>query len=178
MRLLTASPSRPGEVPPSRAHVGRSLQDLGHDAGADGLAAFADREPEALFHGDRRVQLDGHLDVVARHAHLGLAAVLGQEVEDRAGHVGGPEVELGTITLEERRVAAAFVLGEDVDLGLELGVRRDRARLADDLAALEVVLFNASQENADVVAGLALVERLLEHLDAGDDRGSSWRRSR
>ena len=59
---------------------------------------------------------------------------------------------------------------QDVDLGLELGVRRDRARLADDLAALQVGLFDAAQEHADVVAGHALVERLLEHLDAGDDR--------
>ena len=57
---------------------------------------------------------------------------------------------------------------QDVDLGLELGVRGDRARLADDLAALQVVLFHAAEEDADVVAGLALVERLLEHLDAGD----------
>src|SRR4030095_6002616 len=41
---------------------------------------------------------------------------------------------------------------------------------ADDLAALEVVLFNAAEEDADVVAGDALVQRLLELLDAGDDR--------
>ena len=40
------------------------------------------------------VQLDGHLDVVAGHAHLGLAVVLRQQVEHRAGHVGRAEVEL------------------------------------------------------------------------------------
>ena len=53
-------------------------------------------------------ELDGHLDVVAGHAHLGLAAVLRQQVEDRAGHVGGPEVELRPVALEERRVPAAL----------------------------------------------------------------------
>src|ERR1041385_1514299 len=42
------------------------LQDLRHAAGADGAAAFADREPEAVFHRDRGDQLDRHLHVVAR----------------------------------------------------------------------------------------------------------------
>ena len=49
-------------------------------------------------------------------------------------------------------------------------MRRDRAGLGQHLAALDVVALNAAQEAADVVAGLALVERLFEHLDAGDDR--------
>jgi hypothetical protein len=33
------------------------LDDLGHDAGADGAAALADGEAEAVFHGDRRDQV-------------------------------------------------------------------------------------------------------------------------
>ena len=37
------------------------------------------------------------------------------------------------------------------------------------LAALEVVLFDAAQQHADVVAGLAFVQRLVERFDAGDD---------
>ena len=44
-----------------------------------------------------------------------------------------------------------------------------RAGLGQDLAALDVVALDAAQEAADVVAGPALVEELLEHLDAGDD---------
>ena len=39
---------------------------------------------------------------------------------DHAGHVRGAEVELGTVAVEERGVAAAFFLGQDVDFGLEL----------------------------------------------------------
>src|SRR5262249_16635682 len=41
------------------------LQDLRHHARADGAAALADGEAQALVHGDGRVldQLDGHLDV-------------------------------------------------------------------------------------------------------------------
>src|SRR6202008_999358 len=60
---------------------------------------------------------------------------------------------------------------EAVDLGLELGVRRDRAGLAEHLSALDLLALGATQQAADVVAGLALVEDLAEHLDAGDDRG-------
>src|SRR5207237_10419954 len=64
---------------------------------------------------------------------------------------------------------ATFLLGEDVDLGVELRVRLHRARLRDDLAALDVLALQASQEQADVVARLALVEELAEHLHARDD---------
>src|SRR4029450_755582 len=49
---------------------GRLLEDLGHHARADGLAAFADRGAQPLVHGDRGDELDPHLHVVARHHHL------------------------------------------------------------------------------------------------------------
>ena len=59
---------------------------------------------------------------------------------------------------------------EDVDLGLELGVRRDRAGLAEHLAALEVVALRCRGAGTPTLSpAIALVERLLEHLDAGDD---------
>ncbi len=140
-----------------------SLDDLRHDAGADGSAAFADGEAQAFFHGDRVDQLDGDRDVVARHDHL---LVLGQL--DRAGHVGRAEVELRPVVVEERRVAAAFFLAT---------ARRSRpvkwvcglidAGLAQHLAALDFFALGAAQQDADVVARLALVEQLAEHLDAG-----------
>jgi hypothetical protein len=48
-------------------------------------------------------------------------------------------------------------------------VRGDRARLAADLAALDVLALDAAEQESDVLASLALVEELAEHLDAGDD---------
>ena len=100
--------------------------------------------------------------VVARHHHL---LVLGQL--DRTGHVGRAEVELRPVVVEERRVTAAFVLAQHVDLGREVGVRLDAAGLAQHLAALDFFALGAAQQDADVVARLALVEQLAEHLDAG-----------
>src|SRR3977135_3477320 len=47
------------------------LTDLFDDARADGPAALADGEAQALVHGDRLDQLDRHARIVARHHHLG-----------------------------------------------------------------------------------------------------------
>src|SRR5581483_5144740 len=138
-------------------------QDLRDHAGADGAATLADGEAHALLHGDRVDQLHHHLHVVARHHHLLLDL-------DVAGDIRGAEVELRAIALEERRVAAALFLGQDVHLTLELGVRSDGARLAENLAALDLLTLGAAQQDADVVARLALVEQLAEHLHAGDHR--------
>ena len=87
-----------------------------------------------------------------------------------AGHVRRADVELRAVVGEERRVTAALFLLEDVDLAHELLVRRDRARLREHLAALDLVLLDAAEQAADVVARLALVEQLAEHLDARHDR--------
>src|SRR4029077_2818594 len=62
-----------------------------------------------------------------------------------------------------------FLLGEDVGLGLELGVRRDGAGLREHLPALDLLALGAAEQAPDVVAGQALVEQLAEHLDARDD---------
>ena len=139
------------------------LGDGDDGAGADGPAALADGEALADLEGDRGDQLDGHLDVVAGHDHLG---PVGQA--DGPGHVGRAQVELGPVAVVERGVPAALLLGQDVDLGAELGVGLDRAGLGQDLAALDLLALDAPDEAAHVVAGLALVEQLLEHLDAGD----------
>src|ERR671935_3254537 len=86
------------------------LQDVRYDARADGAAALADSEPEALVHGDRLDELDLHVRVVARHDHLLTFREL-----DRAGHVRRAEVELRPVAVEERRGATALVPPEPVD---------------------------------------------------------------
>ena len=60
-------------------------------------------------------QLNMHIDVVAGHAHLG---ALGQG--DDAGNVGGAEVELRTIVVEERGMTAALFLLQDVNVAVEV----------------------------------------------------------
>src|SRR6185437_2935211 len=156
----------PGGAKPAWAYLKRaSLGDFSDDAGADRAAALANGEAKLLLHRDRHDKLDRNRDIVARHDHL---SALGQA--DDAGHVRGAEVELRTIVGEERRVTAALFLGEDIGLSLELGVRLDGAGLAQHLAALDVLALGAAQQTADVVASLALIEQLTEHLDAGDDR--------
>src|SRR4029079_12545127 len=84
-----------------------------------------------------------------------------------AGHVGGTEVELRAVVVEERRVTAALLLRQDVDARVEVGVRGRRAGLDHDHAALDVLALGTAKQQTDVLTGLALVEQLAEHRDAG-----------
>src|SRR3989440_4578118 len=72
------------------------LQDLGGHAGADGAAAFANREPQLLLHRNRRDQLDRHLRVVPRHHHLHPRRQL-----HRPLHVRRPQVKLRPLPLQK-----------------------------------------------------------------------------
>src|SRR5580693_8208246 len=103
------------------------------------MAAFADREAETFLHGDRIDQRADDPDVIARHHHLDALRKI-----QAPGDVGGAEVELRPITLEERGVTSTLFLAQDIDLALELGVRLDRARLAENLAALDVLALNTA----------------------------------
>src|SRR6478735_2834980 len=169
-RFLPGTAKRPGPLagtgPLGVRGARRSLVDLGDAAGTDGAATLTDREAETVLHGDRLDQLDRHVGVVARHDHLG---ALGEGHD--AGHVRGAEVELRTVVVEERRVTAALLLRQDVDRRVEVGVRGRGARLDDDHAALDVLALGATKQQTDVLTGLALVEQLAEHLDAGDRGG-------
>src|SRR5690606_33937661 len=135
----------------AKAH--RLLDDLGHHAGANGAAAFADGEAQTFFHGDRSNQGDGHLDVVARHHHLHAFRQL-----DVTGHVGGTEVELRTVALEERGVTTTFFLAQHVHYAFEPRVRLDGARLRQKLPAVHVFALGAAQQHANVVTRAAFVK--------------------
>src|SRR3989338_7949975 len=131
------------------------------DTAGDGLASLADGELHALLHGDGGDELDAHLDVVSGHGH----GVGGGEL-DGAGDVGRAEEEGGAVGGGEGGVAAALLLGEAVHLGLEALVLLVGAGGAQHLAAADVLALDAAQQAAQVVAGLAKVEYLAEHLHA------------
>jgi hypothetical protein len=67
---------------------------------------------------------------------------------------GGVGSHLGAVVGEEGRVAAALLLGEAVDLGLEAAVRLDGARLADHLPALHVLALYPAQQQPHIVPSL------------------------
>src|SRR6185437_6871928 len=142
------------------------LDDLGDHARADRAPTLSDGEAQALVHGDRLDQLDLHLDVVAGHDHLD---ALGQL--RHAGDIGRAEIELRPVAREERSVTTTLLLLEDIDLSFELGVGRDRAGLAEHLAALDLLTLGASKQTTHVVSRLTLVEDLAEHLHTGDHSG-------
>src|ERR1700731_2718856 len=139
------------------------FDDLRDRACAHGVAAFANGEAQALFESYRGDERDFAADVVARHHHFNPLRQL-----HVAGYVRGAEVKLGTVAGEKRGVTPAFFLGQNVRFGFELGVRRDRARLANYLAALHIFFFRAAQQETYVIAGQAFVEQLAEHFNAGN----------
>ena len=145
------------------------LENLGNNARTNGSAAFTDSEAETLLAGDRSDELNGEGDVVARTAHINAFRKL-----DNTGNVGGSEVELRSVTGNEGFLASAFFFGQNVYLTLELGVRMNRSGLAQNLSTLDLVLGNAAEQAADVVAGLCLGQELVEHLDAGNDDGARF----
>ena len=76
------------------------LDDLGDDARTYGTATLTNREAKPFVHRDRHDHVDRDSDVLTRHAHLG---ALGQV--DDARYVRRAEVELRTVSVEERRVS-------------------------------------------------------------------------
>ena len=88
---------------------------LCNNAGTYCSAAFSDSESQSFLDSDRCDQLDLHDDVVARHAHL--CAFRKMQV---TCYVCCSEVELWSVSVEERCVASAFLFLQYVDLTLEL----------------------------------------------------------
>src|SRR5688572_8468974 len=145
------------------------FNDLRHHAGTHGLAALADGEAKALLHGDGGDQRHHHLYVVPGHHHLGALRQL-----HRPRHVRRAEVELRPVVVEEGRVTPTFFFAQYVDFTFKLGMRGNAAGLRQHLAALHLFALRAAKENPHVVARLALVQELPEHLHArayGLDRG-------
>ena len=129
--------------------------DLGNNAGTNGSAAFTDSETKTFFDSDRGDQLNVHNNVVARHAHFGAF-----RKSDDTGNVSRSEIELRTIVVEERRMTATFVLGQNVNLTLELGVRMNGAGFCKNLTSFDLGSLNTTKQAADVVAGLSIVQDL------------------
>src|SRR5579883_3118384 len=120
-----------------------------------------------LFHRDRLDQLDGHLDVIARHHHLHALRQL-----DGSGDISGANVELRTIAIEEGSMPPTLLFGENVDLRLELFVRANGAGFGEHLAAFDLGTLHPTQQAAHIVPGQPFVQRLLEHFDAGHHHGA------
>src|SRR6202048_21963 len=116
------------------------FDDLRDRACAHGMAAFANREAQTLFESYWGDECDFAADVVAGHHHFDAGRQL-----HIAGDVRGAEIKLWTVAGEERGVAPAFFLGQHIRFGFELRVWRDRAGLANDLAALHIFFFRAAQ---------------------------------
>ena len=96
------------------------LNDGSYTTGTNGSTTLTDSEGKTLLHSDGMDQFDGHLYVITRHAHLNTSGQFAN-----AGNVGGSEVELRTIVVEERSMTSTFILGQNVYLSGKLSVARN-----------------------------------------------------
>ena len=65
-------------------------------------------------------------------------------------------------------MTATLVLGQDVNLALELGVGVNGLGGSQNLATLNSLLVDTTEQAAHVVAGLCILQGLVEHLGAGN----------
>src|SRR5690606_18801569 len=138
------------------------IDDLGYNTCADGTTAFTDCKTQTFFHCDRVDQLNRDRHVVTWHNHFFVFRQF-----DRAGYVRRTEVELWTVVVEERGVTTTFVFRQYIDLAREVLVWLDRTWLGQNLTALDFFTLGTTQQHANVVACLTLIQQLAEHFNAG-----------
>src|SRR5690554_7220010 len=131
-----------------------------YNTGANGTATFANRETQAFIHSNRVDQLHYQLNVIARHNHLYAFRQVAS-----TGYVGGAEVELWTVAIEEWGMTTTFFFAQYVHFCFKVGVWLDRAWLSQYLTTLNVVTFGATQQHTHVLTRTTFVEQLAEHLN-------------
>ncbi|KAG5463640.1 MAG: hypothetical protein BJ554DRAFT_5791 [Olpidium bornovanus] len=130
--------------------------------GANGLSALAKREAQSGL--NRKVvrnRVTGH-----DHPFLAVFRVFGNC--NSAGDISGAQKHLRAVVAREGRVAAALLLGEDVDLRLELLQRFHRPGRRENHAPANLLPLNTAEQGAHVIAGLSPVEFPMEHLEASN----------
>ena len=86
------------------------LDDLNDNTRTDSTAAFTDSEAEPFLDSDG---VDQVTSISTWSPGMTISNALGQL--DVAGHVGGTEVELGTVAVERRGMTAALILRQHVN---------------------------------------------------------------
>ena len=107
-------------------------------------------------------ELTTKLNIITRHNHFGTLWKM-----SNTSNIGGAEVELRTITIEEWGVTSAFFLGKDVNLTLKLSVRSYAAWLTKNLTTKNLFALNTTEQATNVVASLCFVKQFAEHLNTG-----------
>ena len=102
--------------------------------------------------------------MVAGHNHFNAVGEF-----DGAGNVRGTEIELRTITVNERGVTAAFIFRQDVNLSGEFGVGMNRAGFCENLSSFDFFTVDTAEKSTDVIACVCVIEKFTEHFDTGDN---------
>ena len=139
------------------------VEDFGDLARAYSAATFTDSEAQTLIACYGVDQINDDFYVVARHYHFN---TFGKG--DFAGYVKRTDVELGTIVVVERSVAAAFFLLQDIYRSFKLAVGLNNTRVAYYHTTLDIFLVDTAEKQTYVITSFAFVKKFAEHFNAGN----------
>ena len=105
-------------------------------------------------------QLDCHLDVISRHAHLCSLWKVANTC-----YVCCSEIELRTIVVEEWCMTATFIFCQNVNLSCEFCMACKCSWFSKNLSTLDLVSLNTTKKCSDVITSLSLIKKFTEHLD-------------
>ncbi|MET3852867.1 hypothetical protein ABIE48_006800 [Paenibacillus sp. OAE614] len=108
--------------------------------------------------------MNGYSDVVARHNHFSSFWKV-----NHTSYVRCTEVELRTVSSEERLMTATFFFSQNVYLSSELSMRFNGSRFAKYLTALDLVTVYTAKQGTDVVTSLSGIQQFTEHFNARND---------
>ena len=118
------------------------------------MAAFTNSETQTFFHCDRGDQLNFDVSVVAGHNHFHAGVKF-----DRTCNVRCTEIELRTVSLEERAVTSAFFLGQNVNLTFEFTVRCNALRFSNNLSSFDFFTVDTAKKKTNVVTCKCFVKK-------------------
>ena len=108
------------------------FDDFRYYSGSYCSSAFSDRESQSFFDRNLVDQFDFHRYVISRHAHFCSCRQL-----QRSCNICRSEVELRSVSVEERCMTAAFFLLQYIYFSLELRVRMYRTRCCQYLTSFD-----------------------------------------
>ena len=120
-------------------------EDFVYNTCANSTSAFSDSESHTFFNSYRSDKFNFHNNVVTRHYHFTVEF-------DRTCNVSCSDVELRSVTGEERSVTSAFIFCQNVNVSCKFSVRSDRTGSCQYLTSLDFSFINTTEQSTDVVA--------------------------
>ncbi len=138
------------------------LNNLGNSSSTDRTAAFTDSKAHPFFHSNRSDQFSCNLNVIAWHNHLNSCWKF-----NCSCYVCCTEVELRTISGEERLMTSTFFFCQNVNRSFELRMRCACAWSSKNHSAFDIVFLKPRSRIPTFSPARASSKNFIEHFKTG-----------